>query len=69
VETTHLVTPSIRRGQVKCTDELIKETQETIGAPSSTFKLTKQPQRYMRYMALMIELIDSEPSCYKEATT
>jgi hypothetical protein len=36
--------------------------------PSDTFRERKRPQRFSSYIALMIHIIDSEPSIYEETT-
>jgi hypothetical protein len=38
-------------------------------APRGTFRESKRPQRYSCYAAAMSHIIDSEPSCYEEASS
>jgi hypothetical protein len=38
-------------------------------APHGTFQESKRPQRYSCYTASMSHIIDSEPSCYEEASS
>jgi hypothetical protein len=35
--------------------------------PSGSFKESKRPQKFSRYVALMSKIIDSKPSTYEEA--
>jgi hypothetical protein len=37
--------------------------------PCGTFRERKRPQRYLCYAATMSHIIDSEPSCYEEASS
>jgi hypothetical protein len=69
VEPTQPVTPSSRRRCTKWVDQLIKEARERVEAPTSIFRKRKPPQRYIGCLALMTELIDSNPSSYKEASS
>ena len=37
-------------------------------APHGTFRESKRPQRFLRYVALMSHIIDTEPTMYEEAS-
>ena len=52
----------LRRRHAKWVDQLIREAQERVEPPTSTFRQSRPPHRYIGCLALMIELIDSEPS-------
>jgi hypothetical protein len=50
---------------VECT---LREAQEQVDAPKTSVRMSKAPQRFSSYMALMSELIEAEPSSFQEAS-
>eukprot|EP00253_Pinus_taeda_P024974 PITA_24974 len=59
---------SSRDGQ-KCTreaDRLLSDARENVGEPSYQGKQRKSLDRYTRYMALVGECVETEPSSFKE---
>lgn len=66
---TQLETPSTGRKRAKWVDRLIQDAQDHVETPSTMFTQSKQPQRYTGYMALITELVYTEPSSWKEATS
>jgi hypothetical protein len=49
-------------------DQNIIQDAEKYGAPDGTFKESKKRRPYSSYMALLSDIIDAKPTCYKEAT-
>ena len=47
--------------------EVIEEA-ERLGVPEGTINERKKPKPYPSYVALMCNLVDEEPTCFKEAT-
>jgi hypothetical protein len=48
--------------------QTLKDAQEHVEAPKKTFRESRPPQKYSSYMALMCDIIDSEPSSFEEAS-
>jgi hypothetical protein len=46
----------------------LRETQEYMGAPRTSVREGRAPQRFSNYMALMSELLEAEPSSFEEAS-
>ena len=46
--------------------ELIQDA-ERYGAPEGSLRESKRPRIYYRYMALLSDIIDAEPSSFEEA--
>ncbi|KAH9292825.1 hypothetical protein KI387_042000, partial [Taxus chinensis] len=45
-----------------------RDTQEFVGAPRKSTRQRKEPAKFNDYVALVSQLVDSEPSSYQEAT-
>ena len=50
------------------TCQTLEEAERHV-APSGTFRESKRPHRYSCYAVAMSHIIDSEPSCYEEASS
>ena len=50
-------------------DMLVQEAQEQVQALNSSHKQGISPGKYTRYMVLMLELIDYEPSSFEEVVS
>jgi hypothetical protein len=48
--------------------QTLRDVQEYIEAPRSTFGESIPPKKFLNYMELMSSVTDSEPSNYQEAT-
>ena len=46
--------------------EVIQD-EKYYGAPKGTLIESKRPRPYSRYMALMCNLVDEQPTCFEEA--
>jgi hypothetical protein len=46
----------------------LRDAQEYVEAPKSTFRESIPPKKFPNYMALMSNIIDFEPSSFQEAT-
>jgi len=44
----------------------VQDAKENVGAPSNFHRQRSSPKRYTGYMALMIELVETEPSYFEE---
>ena len=44
-----------------------RDTQEFVGDPRKSTRQQRQPAKFNDYVALVIQLVDSEPSSYQEA--
>ena len=44
-----------------------RDTQEFVGAPRRSTRQQRQPSKFNDYVALVSQLVDSEPSSYQEA--
>jgi hypothetical protein len=47
--------------------QTLRDAQEYVGAPRSTFRESRPLKKFPNYMALMSNIIDSEPSSFQEA--
>ena len=47
-------------------DRLLEDARENVGAPSSQRRQRRSPERYTRYMALVGECVETEPSSFGE---
>jgi hypothetical protein len=45
------------------------QEEEGHATPHGTFRESKRPKRYSCYSTTMIHIIDSQPSCYEEASS
>jgi hypothetical protein len=45
-------------------EQTLKDAQEHVEAPKSTFKESRPPRKFPNYMALMSSIIDVEPSSF-----
>jgi hypothetical protein len=59
---------SSSRRRPKWDERTLKEAQEQVEAPSTLVRMSRVPPRFSGYTALMSELIEAEPSSFKEAT-
>ena len=61
-EKTH-ADPSTKNGRSRTmeVDRLVQDVMENLGAPSNLHKQRRSPERYTGYMALMIEMVETEP--------
>eukprot|EP00253_Pinus_taeda_P024502 PITA_24502 len=48
-------------------DRLLEDVRENVGAPSSQCRQRESPERYTRYVALVRECVETEPSSFEEA--
>ena len=48
-------------------DRLFEDARENVGTPSSQRRQRKSPERYTRFMALVGEFVETEPSSFEEA--
>ena len=62
----HVKTSREGRKRTKEVDRLVQDARENVGAPSNVRRQRRSPERYTGYMALMIELVEIEPSSFKE---
>jgi predicted metal-dependent hydrolase len=58
---------SVRR-RPRWLEQTLRDAQEHVEAPRSTFRESRPPKRFSSYMALMSSIIDSEPTSVEEAT-
>jgi hypothetical protein len=49
-------------------EQTLREAQEYVGAPRTSVKESREPQRFSSYMALMRELLEAKPSIFQEAS-
>jgi transposase InsO family protein len=49
-------------------EQTLRDAQEHVEAPKTTFRESRPPRKFSTYMALMTNIIDSEPSNFEEAT-
>jgi hypothetical protein len=61
-------TPSTRRRKTRWVEQTLREAQEYVGAPRTSVRESRAPQRFSSYMALMSELLEAEPSSFQEAS-
>ena len=47
--------------------QTLRDAQEHVEAPRSTFRESRPPRKLPNYMALMSSIIDVEPSSFEEA--
>ena len=48
-------------------NRLLEDARENVGAPSSQHRLRRSPERYIGYMALARECVETESSSFEEA--
>jgi hypothetical protein len=58
---------SSSRRRPKWIERTLREAQEQVKAPQTSVKMSRAPQRFFGYIALMSELIEAEPSNFQEA--
>jgi hypothetical protein len=58
-----------RKRMPKWVEQLLKEASEQVKSPRTSVRTSIPPQRYLGYAALMSDIIESEPTCFKEAIT
>jgi hypothetical protein len=59
---------SSRRRKTRWVEQTLREAQEYVGAPRTSVRESRAPQRFSSYMALMSELLEAEPSSFQEAS-
>jgi hypothetical protein len=59
---------SSSRRRPKWVERTLREAQEQVEAPQTSVRMSRAPQRFSSYMALMSELIEAEPSSFQEAS-
>jgi len=66
---TSIQTESSRDGRkhTRKADRLLSDVRENAGEPSSQHRQRRSPDRYTRYMALLSECVEIEPSSFEEA--
>lgn len=47
-------------------DKLVQDARENVESPSNFCRKRRGPERYTRYMALMIEIVEDDPSSFEE---
>jgi hypothetical protein len=57
-----------RKERTREADRLLQDARENVGAPTSQHRQRRSPDRYTGYMALMSELVETEPSSFEEAS-
>jgi hypothetical protein len=62
-------TPSNSVRRPRWFEETLWNAQEHVEPPKTTFRESRPPQKFSTYMALMTNLIDSEPSIFEETTS
>jgi hypothetical protein len=60
--------PSSRRTKTKWVQQTLREAQEYVGAPRTSIRESRAPQRFSSYMGLMSKLLEVEPSNFQEAS-
>jgi hypothetical protein len=65
---TEIVPPTAGRKRNREVSQTLRDAQEFVGAPRTSVRQSRPPQRYSGYMALMSDLIDREPSSFQEAS-
>ena len=58
---------SSKKRKPKWVEQLSKEASEQVKSPRTSIRTSKPPQRYSRYVALMSDIIESEPTIFEEA--
>ena len=67
VEKTNQVEQSKEgRKRTRGVERLVKDARENVGAPSNQHMQRRSLDQYTGYMAIMIELVESKPSSFKE---
>jgi hypothetical protein len=59
---TKIVPPTTGRKRNREVSQTLRDAQKFVGAPRTSVRRSRAPQRYLGYMALMSDLIDREPS-------
>ena len=54
------------RKRTREADILLEDVRENVGAPSSQCRQRRSLERYIRYMALVGECVETEPSSFEE---
>jgi hypothetical protein len=57
-----------RRRKTKCAEQTLREAHEYVGAPRTSVRESRAPERFSSYMALMSELLEVEPSNFQGAS-
>ena len=57
-----------RRRKPKWLQDTLKEA-ETVGAPKKPDRESIHPERFSSYIAMVTDIVDTEPSSYEEAST
>ena len=64
---THVDTSKYGRNHTREGDRWMHAAREIVGAPTSRHREKRSPDRYIGYMALMTELVETKPSSFEEA--
>jgi hypothetical protein len=60
-------TPSTSVRRPRWFEQTLQDAQEHVEPPRTTFRESRPPQKFLTYMDLMTNMIDSEPSNFEEA--
>jgi hypothetical protein len=67
VEVEEQSSPSTSVRRPRWFEQTLRDAREHVEPPRSTFRESRPPQKFPQYMALMTNIIDSEPSNFEEA--
>jgi hypothetical protein len=67
VEVEEQSTPSTSVRRPRWFEQTLRDAREHVEPPRSTFRESRPPRKFPQYMALMTNIIDSEPSNFEEA--
>jgi hypothetical protein len=56
-----------KKRKPKWAKQLLREASEQVQSPKTSVRTSVPPQRYSGYVALMSNMIESEPTCFEEA--
>jgi hypothetical protein len=62
------VAPSTSFTRPRCFTQTLRDAQEYVEIPRSKFRERRPSKKFLGYMALMSNILDSEPSNFQEAT-
>ena len=63
---THVETSKDKRKRTKEVDRLMNDAIENVGAPTSQLRKIWSLDRYVGYMALMSESVETDPSLFQK---
>jgi hypothetical protein len=61
--------PSTLVRRPRWSEQTLRDAQKHVEPPRTTFRESRPPRKFPTYMALMTNIIDSEPSNFEEATS